>query len=88
MSIIGKVFYALLVICLGYLFFRIDILLRKEFLKEKLTIGTSKLFFLALIFPKRYFKKDKILVGWLIYVLDLIVLFGTFYLLIKLIRTF
>jgi hypothetical protein len=84
---INKVIYTILLIGLVYVFFKIDTILRKDFLKEKLTLGTSKLFFLALIFPKKYFKKNKILEGWLLYVLDLIIVFVAFFFFIKLITS-
>lgn len=77
------VIYIVLIILLGYIFFIIDSYLRDKFLKQVLSIGTGKLFFFALFAPKRYFKEDKLLKGYIIYLINVFIGSLLIYLLIK-----
>lgn len=84
---IDKLIYLFLIGILIYIYFILEEELRKEYYKKDFSgnsLGTGKFFFIALIFPRAYFRKDKLLEGWIIYFVNILIVFSTVYLLIKL----
>ncbi len=75
---IDKIIYIALIAVLVYLYFIIADELRKQYYK-KVPPG-SILFFMALIFPGEYFKKDNLFDGYFLHVLSLVIILIALYL--------
>lgn len=78
--------YVLLIIFLIYINWNLNKDLEKEYYKEDISkLGIGKFFFVALIFPSDYFKKNKVLLGWSVYLFMCITFILIFYLIFKLV---
>jgi hypothetical protein len=60
--------------------------LRKKYSKKDTSYPSGRAFFIPLILPKKYFRKDKLWIAWFVYLISFIVLFILIYLFIKLIN--
>jgi hypothetical protein len=81
--------YIILIIALVYISIDLDKELFNGYYKKDLpnnTLGTGKFFFIPLIFPAKYFNKEKIKGGYVLYLFSIIALILSIYLFVKLIQ--
>lgn len=84
---IDKFVYLILIGILIYIYISLYKDLKNKYYHKNLqdpTLGTGRFFFIALIFPKNYFKKETILEGWITYFINIIIIFCIVYILTKL----
>lgn len=85
---ISFLIYLILAILSFYLFKYLDNLLKRDYYNQK--VHSTRLIaggytFITLNHPKKYFKKEKLWIGYFIYLLSRIIVIGFIYLVIKLI---
>jgi hypothetical protein len=91
--VIEKIVYVILIGIMVYIFLELEDDLRNDDYYRKDYIETSRnsfglggrFFFIGLIFPWGYFRKDKLLEGWSVYFFSLIAFFSALYFFIKLV---
>lgn len=72
---IDKIIYAVSICILVYIIIELEDDLRKDYFHKDLpgnTLGTGLYFFIALIYPWGYFRKEKLLEGWFVYLFNCI----------------
>lgn len=83
--------YSILAVLFFLLFKYLDILLKNNYYNEEVNstrLIAGEYLLITLMYPKRYFKKNKLCKGYFIYLLSRIVLFVFIYIMIKLILEF
>ena len=87
-NVIDNIIYTALICIFVYIFLELEDDLRKDYFHKDLpdnTLGTGYYFFIALIFPWGYFRKEKLLEGWFVYLFSLVAFFSALFLFMKLI---
>jgi hypothetical protein len=84
---IDKLIDIVLIVALIYIYLELDNDLIKNYYHKDLpknAFGIGRFFFIALIFPRGYFKEVTLLKGWFIYLVNICVSLGIIYFVIDL----
>ena len=76
---IDKLVYVILIGLGIYLYIKLNSKLAKKYSKKNVSYPHGMAFFIPLILPKNYFKKNKVLLAWIIYLFSFASLFIAIY---------
>ena len=80
-----EIVYIFTVVVLGYIFIKTNRELKEKYYLEKLPFfGTGNIPFLPLLFPKKYFIKEELWDGYIVYLFNFFSIVGIIYFLFKL----